>query len=164
MGAYGAAGVLLLTGWSMLQPEAAWAYIAAFVAFEAWLARRIAATGSAAVMPGEPPYGFTPDEAQLVGRYRFYFTYPGLARECACVLAALGLSALVLAPWLTYQQLFVPAAAVGANLLVVARLTLRAAPLTALRRSAARGSAEALRMLHCHDPAWDKIRAGNASR
>ena len=40
MGAYGAASVLLLAGWSMLQSEAAWAYIAAFVAFEAWLARR----------------------------------------------------------------------------------------------------------------------------
>src|SRR3989442_88675 len=110
MGAYASVAVLLLAGWAALNPEPmSWAYLAAVVAFEAWLARRMAALPRSRVPEGEPPYHFSADEAQLVGRYRFYFTYPALARESASVLAAIGLSALVLAFWLLYKQAFVQA-------------------------------------------------------
>ena len=107
MGAAGAAAMLVLAGWAALSPAAmSWVYIGTLIAFELWLARRMAAAGGAPVAAGEPPYHFTAAEAELVGRYRFYFTYPGVARECASVLAALGLTALLLAPWLTYKHAF----------------------------------------------------------
>jgi hypothetical protein len=54
----------------------------------------MAALPRAQVPQGEPPYHFSEDEAQLVARYRFYFTYPALARQSASVLAAIGLTAL----------------------------------------------------------------------
>src|SRR5439155_437997 len=82
MAAYASVAVLLLAGWAALNPEPmSWAYIAAVAAFEIWLARRMAALPRSFVHEGEPPYHFSADEAQLVGRYRFYFTYPALARE-----------------------------------------------------------------------------------
>ena len=91
MAAYASVAVLLLAGWAALNPEPmSWAYIAAVAAFEIWLARRMAALPRSFVHEGEPPYHFSADEAQLVGRYRFYFTYPALARESASVLAAIG--------------------------------------------------------------------------
>src|SRR5438046_9958894 len=94
MGAYASVAVLLLAGWAALNPEPmSWAYIAAVAAFEIWLARRMAALPRAAVPQGEPPYHFSADEARLVGRYRFYFTYPALAREPASGLAAIRPSA-----------------------------------------------------------------------
>src|SRR3989442_1024969 len=129
MGAYASVAVLLLAGWAALNPEPmSWAYIAAVAAFEIWLARRMAALPPSAVPEGEPPYHFSADEAQLVGRYRFYFTYPALARESAAVLAAIGLSSLLLAFWLLYKQAFVQAVLGGVNLLAVARLTQPLAP------------------------------------
>jgi len=156
------AAFLVLAGWAALDPgRMAWVYLAAAIAFELWLARRVAAAGAAAVTAGEPPYGFSEEEARLVGRYRFYFTYPAVARDASAVLAALGLSALLLAPWLTYKLAFAQAALIGANLFAVARFTRRVAPLMALRVAANRGEREALRMLELHDPAWEKIRAGN---
>jgi hypothetical protein len=109
----------------------------------------------------EAPYHFSEDEAQLVGRYRFYFTYPALARESASVLAAVGLSALVLAFWLLYKQAFVQAVLAGVNLLAVARFTRLLSPQMALRITASRGDRAALRLLEAHDPAWAKIRAAN---
>ena len=139
----------------------AWVYLAAAIAFEFWLARRIASAGAAPALAGEPPYGFSEEEARLVGRYRFYFTYPGIARDASAILAALGLSALLLAPWLTYQQAFAPAALIGVNLFAVARFTRLVAPLMSLRVAANTGDREALRLLELHDPAWEKIRAGN---
>ena len=45
------------------------------------------------------------------------------------MLAALGLTALVLAPWLTYKQAFLQAIVIGVNLFAVARLTKAVAPL-----------------------------------
>ena len=117
--------------------------------FELWLARRVARASSGAVAPGEPPYHFGDEEAALVQRYRFYFTYPALARDCSSILAAIGLTALGLAPWLTYKRVLLPALLIGVNLFAVARFTKDLAPLMALR------------MLEVHDPAWTKIRAGN---
>src|SRR2546422_9010383 len=109
MGACASVAVLLLAGWAALNPQPmSWAYIAAVAAFEIWLARRMAALPPSPVPQGEPPYHFSADEAQLVGRYRFYFTYPALARESASVLAAIGLSAPGLAFWLLYQQGVLP--------------------------------------------------------
>ena len=96
-------------------------------------------------------------------RYRFYFTYPTVARDCSSVLSAIGLSGLVLGIWLTFKQSFVPAALIGLNLFAVTRFTRVVAPLLALRMAGSRGDRDALLMLEVHDPAWAKIRAANAS-
>ena len=50
-------------------------------AFEAWLFARMRGAGDGPVPVNEPPYLFTPEEAQFVERYRFYFTYPVVAAE-----------------------------------------------------------------------------------
>ena len=155
------AAILVLAGWSFLNAAAAWAYVAAFVIFEFWLLRAMVAVGKGPVATGEAPYRFTADEAELIRRYRFYFTYPARARAASSVLAALGLTALVLAPWLTYKQAFLQAIVIGVNLFAVARLTKSVAPLMVLRIAAAHADREALRLLEAHDPAWSKIRAGN---
>jgi len=139
----------------------AWVYIAVVAIFEVWLARRLAASGNDPVPAGLPPYNFSDDEARLVRRFRFYFTYPLVARDGSSVLAAIGLSALCLAPWLTYKLAFLPAALIGLNILPVARLTRHLAPLLVLRMRASRGDREALDLLSAHDAAWTKIRAGN---
>jgi hypothetical protein len=74
------------------------------------------------------------------------------------VLAALGLTALVLVPWLTYKLELVQALLIGANLFVVARFTKALAPVMALRVRAHQGDRAALRMLELHEPVWVKIR------
>jgi len=141
----------------------AWVFIGVVVAFEFWLARRIKEAGHGAPAIGEPPYHFNAEEAHFIARFRFYFTYPGIAQQCSSVLAALGLSTLVLAPWFTYKLAFLPAAIIGVNLFAVARFTKILAPLMSLRIAAHRGDREALRMLEIHEPLWAKIRAGNAA-
>jgi len=78
------------------------------------------------------------------------------------VLAAVGLSTLLLAPWLTYKQAFLPAAVIGMNLFAVARFTKILSPLLTLRIAGSRGDRAALRMLEIHDPLWAKIGAANA--
>jgi hypothetical protein len=109
----------------------------------------------------EAPYRFTAEEAAFVGRYRFYFAFPAAAREASSVVAALGLTALVLAPWLTFRHALVQAALIGLNVFAVARFTKQLAPLMALRVAASKGDRAALRMLELHDPLWQKIRAAN---
>ncbi|HEY3076894.1 MAG TPA: hypothetical protein VGJ74_17120 [Burkholderiales bacterium] len=162
MGGIASVAILILAGWAALTPQPmAWIYILVVAAFELWLARRIAALANDPVAAGAPPYRFTEDEARLVRRYRFYFTYPVIARDASSVLAAVGLSGLVLALWLTYKQAFLPALIVGANLFAVSRLTRLLAPLMVLRMAASRGDRDALLLLAAHDPAWAKIRAGN---
>jgi len=162
MGVYGALGMLILAGIAFLKPAtASWLYVAAFVAFELWLVRRVGAGGDAPAAVGEPPYHFTAEEAAFIGRYRYYFTWPAKARDAASVLSALGLSALLLAPWLLYKGVLVQAALIGVNLFAVARLTRRVAPLVGLRIAAMRGEREAKRMLDLHEPVWEKIRAAN---
>ncbi len=126
-----------------------------------WLLRRIRELGNEPVPPDVVPYHFSADEARLVQRYRFYFTYPTIARDCSSVVSAIGLSGLVLGLWLTFKQAFVPAALIGLNLFAVTRFTKVVAPLLALRLAASRGDREALVMLEVHAPAWAKIRAGN---
>ena len=154
--------MLLLAGWAALTPQPmSWLYIGVVGAFELWLARRIAEVGHEPVPAGSPPYAFTEDEARLVRRYRFYFTYPLIARDSSSVLAAVGLSSLVLALWLTFRQAFLPAVLIGVNLFAVARFTKVLAPLMALRVAASRGDRDALLMLEVHDPTWAKIRAVN---
>jgi hypothetical protein len=162
MGKYGALGILGIGGLAALNPGLmSWAYIGAFAAFELWLARRMASVRRHPVPEDEAPYHFTREEAGLVGRYRFYFAFPAIAREASSVLAALGLSALMLAPWLTYKHAFVQAALTGLNLFAVARFTKQLAPLMALRIAASKGDRAALRLLELHDPLWAKIRAAN---
>lgn len=158
MGAYGSVVILLLTGWSFLNAGVSWVYIGVVGAFEAWLAQRILSVGRRPVPPNEPPYAFSEEEAQLVGRYRFYFTWPEVARQSSSLLAATGLSALLLAPWLTYKGAFLEAILIGANLFLVAHFTRQLSPVMALRLRAYKGDREALRMLEVHDPAWKKIR------
>ena len=150
-GPYVTLAFLLLAGLSFLLGGLAWIYIAAVLVFELWLARRIAAVGRDPVLPGEPPYHFTPEEAQLVGRYRFHFTFPGVSRQAASVLAAIGLASLVLAPWLTIKHQFVEAVLIGINLFAVARLTRVLSP------------ALPAEVLERHRAAWTKIRAANSS-
>ena len=157
--------MLLFAGWAALSPEPmSWIYIGIVAAFELWLARRVIKVGSGAVAAGDAPYHFSDEEAALVQRYRFYFSYPGLARDCSSILAAIGLTALGLAPWLTYKRVLLPALLICVNLFAVARFTRLLAPLVALRIAASRGDRAALRMLEVHDPAWQKIRAGNKAQ
>ena len=157
--------VLLFAGWAALSPEPmAWIYIGVVAIFELWLARRVTQVSSGTVATLEPPYHFSDEEAALVQRYRFYFTYPALARHSSSILAAIGLTALGLAPWLTYKRVLLPALLIGVNLFAVARFTKVAAPLMALRIAASRGDRAALRALEVHDPTWEKIRAGNRAQ
>jgi hypothetical protein len=99
MGGYGAVLVMLLAGWAALNPAfMPWLYIAVVLTFEAWLLFRIRQVGGRAVPAGEPPYAFDEEEAALVGRYRFYFSYPEICRHASSTLSAIGLTALVLTP------------------------------------------------------------------
>ena len=157
-----AVAMLSLAGLAALYPQPmAWVYVVAFMLFEFWLLRRLNRGGRTPAAIGEPPYHFTEEEAALIGRYRFYFTYPPLARTAASTLAALGLSALVLSPWLVFRQVLVPAFLIAVNLLAVGSLTKRVAPVMALRIAASKGDRAALRMLELHDPLWKKIQAAN---
>ena len=158
MGAYVSIAILFLCGMTFLKSGFSWAYLAALALFEIWLLRRLGAMDKGPVAVNEPPYRFTEEEAALVRTYRFYFTYPLVARGAGSVLAALGLTALVLVPWLSFRLEFIQAILIGANLFVVARFTRELAPLMALRVRASRGDREALRMLELHDPVWKKIR------
>lgn len=159
---YGAVVVLLFTGCVFLSPALmSWAYIAVCVAFEAWLRYRMAALERHPVPADEPPYHFSADEARLVSRHAFYFHSPAVAQACGSVLAALGLTSVLLVLWLTYKQAIVQAVLIGANVFAVARLTKRLAPVHALRQSGSRGDRDALGMLEAHDTAWAKIRAAN---
>jgi len=159
---YASVAMLILAGWAALKPAPmSWVYIAGVLAFEAWLLVRMRSLGRGPVAVGEPPYRFSTEEAQLVGRYRFYFTYPRLAAQAGSVLAAIGLSAMVLALWLTYRQAFVQAAILGLNLFAVGGFTRRVAPVYVLRMAASRGKRDALRTLEVLDPLWAKINAAN---
>ena len=162
---YGAVAILILAGLGAIYPRPmAWTYILAFMAFEFWLLRRMGSVGEGPPPAGEPPYRFDADEAQLIGRYRYYFTFPAIAREAASVLAAIGLSALVLSPWLVYRQELLAAMLVAMNLLAVATLTKRLSPVMVLRIAANKGDRASLRLLEAHDSAWGKIKEGNAGR
>ena len=164
MGRYGAMAVIGLAGLAALYPAPmAWAYVVAFMGFEFWLLLRLNRAERRPIAEGEAPYFFTPEEATLIARYRFYFLFPGLAREAASVLAAIGLSALVLSPWLVFRQEIIPAALIGLNLVPVGTLTKRLSPVMVLRIAASKGDRDALRMLELHDPLWQKIRAANSA-
>jgi len=140
---YATVGVLMLAGWAALNESVAWAYLAAALAFEVWLAARMAALGRHPAAVGDAPYHFSEEEARLVGRYRYYFSETGRARQVASALAAIGLTALLLVPWLAYKAAFVPAALIGFNVVAVAYLTKRLIPMADT------------------SPVWQKIRAGN---
>ena len=162
-GGYGSLGVLVLAGWAALSPQPmSWVYIGVVLTFELWLARRASEAGRGTPAANEPPYHFTVEEAEFVGKYRFYFTYPSIAQQSASVLSAVGLSTLLLVPWLTYKQVYLPAVLIGVNLFAVARFTKTLVPLMTLRIAASRGDRDALRRLEIHDPLWAKIRAGNS--
>jgi hypothetical protein len=162
MGPWLSAAVLVLAGWAALRPAPmAWLYLVAVLAFEAWLFALVRSTGRAPVAAGKAPYLFTEEEARLVERYRFYFAFPGIARHASSVLAAIGLTTLGLAPWLTYKAAFVAAGLAALNVLPVAWLTRRVAPLLTLGAAANRGNREALQMMEAQRTAWEKIRRCN---
>lgn len=159
---FGAAAMLVLAGWAALEPRPmSWVFMAAVAAFELWLAQRMKALDAGPVAVEQPPYRFSAEEAALVARYRFYFTYPASAAQAGSVLAAIGLSSALLALWLTFRSAFAEGALLGANLFAVGWFTRRVAPVYALRIAAARGNREALRMLEVLDPLWAKIRQAN---
>ena len=163
MGAYGSLAILIIAGWAALNPQPmAWVFIGVVMTFELWLARRMSQAGRGAPTPNQAPYHFTDEEAGFIGRYRFYWTYPAIANHSSSALAAIGLSTLLLAPWLTYKQAFLPAAIIGVNLFAVARFTKILSPMLTLRIAASRGDRDSLRMLEIHGPLWAKIRAANA--
>lgn len=163
MGAYASLGILMLAGFAALNPQPmAWVFIGSVMAFELWLARRISQAGRGAPAPNQAPYHFTDEEAGFIGRYRFYWTYPGIANHSSSALAAVGLSTLLLAPWLTYKHAFLPAAIIGMNLFAVARFTKMLSPMLTLRIAASRGDRDSLRMLEIHGPLWAKIRDANS--
>ncbi len=162
MGPWLSVAALVLAGWAALKPAPmAWVYLTAVLAFEAWLFGVMRSVGREPVAAGEAPYLFDEVEARLVGRFRFYFTFPGIARHASSVLAAIGLTTLGLAPWLTYKGALVSAALAALNVVPVAWLTRRVAPLMMLNLQASRGSREALSMLEAHETAWQKIRRCN---
>ncbi len=164
LSSYGAVAMLFIAGLAALFPATMpWLYVVAFMVFEFWLLRRIGAAGSAPVQPGEPPYLFAEAEAELVTRYRYYFMFPAEARAAASVLAALGLTALLLAPWLIFRHVLVPAALIACNLLAVGALTKRISPVMVLRIAASKGDRKALDLLGAHETAWEKIRLANAA-
>jgi hypothetical protein len=161
MGGWVSIAVLLLAGWAALKPAAfAWLYFGGVLAFEAWLLG-IVRSANGTVRANEPPYEFSEAEARVVERYRFYFTFPGIAKHASSVLAAIGLSCLVLSPWLAYKLAYVQAVLAALNLLPVAWLTRRVAPLMTLALAASRGKREALDMLEAQRTAWEKIRRCN---
>jgi hypothetical protein len=162
---FGSVLVLTLAGFAALEPRpVSWVFMAAVAAFQLWLAQRTAALNAVPVAVDEPPYRFSAEEAALVARYRFYFTYPAWAAQAGSVLAAIGLSSAVLALWLTYRQAFIEGALIGLNLFGVGWLTRRMAPVHALRVAASRGNRDALRALELVDPLWAKIRQANHSQ
>ena len=154
--------MLLLAGFAALNPRPmAWLYIAAVAAFELWLLAQTRTLAHVPVAVAQAPYHFTAEEAALVERYRFYFTYPVSASQTASVLSAIGLGSMVLALWLTFRGTPVEGALIGVNLFAVGWFTKRVAPVYALRLAASRGKRDALRALELIDPLWDKIKAGN---
>jgi hypothetical protein len=163
MGGWVSLGILALAGFAALHHASlSWLYVGAVAALEAWLFGIMrSATGAPAA--GEPPYRFTEEEARLVARYPFYFAFPGISKHASSVLAAIGITSLVLGPWLAYRSAYVPAVLAALNLLPVGWLTRRVAPLLALGLAANRGDREALRMIEAHDGAWQKIRQGSQS-
>jgi hypothetical protein len=164
-GAYGSVAMLFLAGLAALYPAPmAWVYVVAFMLFEFWLLRRMKREGNAPAMVGEAPYHFTEEEAVLIGRFRFYFTFPEVSRNAGSTLAAIGISALILAPWLLFRGALVPAMLVAVNLLAVGVLTRRISPVLVLRIAANKGDRAALRMLELHDPLWEKIKAANSAQ
>lgn len=159
---YGSVVMLVFAGWAALTPEPmAWVFIGLVAAFDLWLYARMRAVARDPVPVNQPPYLFTPEEAEFVTRYRFYFTYPAVAAEAGSVLAAIGLAGMVLALWLTFRGHPVPGALIGLNLFAVGWFTKRVAPVYALRIAASRGKRDALRLLEILDPLWTKIREAN---
>lgn len=162
---FAAVAMLFLGGLAALEPAPmSWVFMAAVAAFELWLLVRMRTLERGRVPVGEAPYRFTAEEARLVERYRFYFTYPAAAAQAGSVLAAIGLASMLLALWLPFRQALMQGALIGANLFLAGWLTKRLAPLFALRIAASRGDREALRMLEIVDPLWAKIRAANQAQ
>lgn len=137
----------------------AWLFAAGELVFLAWLGLQLRRTDGATLVAAaaEP---LEPDESEIVQRYAFYFAQPSRARECASMLAALGLASLLLVPWLTYKTQWIPAIVIGALLFRVARLTRLLSPGYSLRLAASKGDREALRLLSAHDRASRKIARG----
>ena len=162
MGGWVSLAVFVLAGFAALHPAPiAWLYVGAVAVLEGWLFGIMRSATGGRVAAGEPPYRFTEDEARLVGRYPFYFAFPGIAKHASSVLAAIGITSLVLGPWLAYRSSYVPALLAALNLLPVGWLTRRVAPLMTLGMAANRGEREALRMIEAHGTAWEKIRRCN---
>ena len=153
----GTLGVIALAAIAFFYPaRGAWLFAAAEFAFLAWLARRMRKTDAAA-LTAKAREPLERDEADIVHRYPFYFARPELARECASMVAALGLASLVLVPWLTYKLQWAQAIVIGIFLFPIGRLTRALSPHLSLRTAANKGDREALRLLGAHDGARRKL-------
>jgi hypothetical protein len=146
-----------LGAWALFSPaRGAWAFVGAELVFLAWLAIQVrGADGDALVAAAKEP--LDDDEAELVRRYGFYFARYPVARECASMLAVLGLASLLLVPWLIYKLQWLQALGIAAGILGVAAFTRELAPALALRLGASKGDRNALRLLAAHDGAARKL-------
>ena len=161
----GAVAVISFAVWSAIDPPfASWVYVICFVFIaQAGFMIKTANVPADPVPVDQPPYRFDRDEAELVGRYRYYFTYPVSAQEIASTLAAMGMVALALSPWLAFKEQWAQAILIGLHVVFIGQLTRKLAPLYALRIAAHKGDPEAVRLHNAHDKAWSKIRAAHDS-
>jgi hypothetical protein len=157
----GAVAVISIALWSAIDPSfASWVYVACFVLIaQAGFMIKVANVPQDPVATGEPPYRFDREEAEVVQRYRYYFTYPESAGEIGSTLAAMGFVALMLSPWLAYKGEWIQAVLIGAHVILIGPLTRKLAPVYTLRVAAHKGDALAARLHDAHDRAWAKIRA-----
>jgi len=157
----GAVIVVSLGVWSSVDPAfASWVYVVLVVFLaQAGFAIKILAVAGEPVAVNEPPYHFDRDEAQVIERFRYYFTNPVSAQEIASALSAMGLVALLLSPWLVYKQQLVQAALIGLQVFLIGPMTKKLSPVYTLRLAAHKGDDEAVRLARSYDSAWGKIRA-----
>lgn len=156
----GAAVVVSLATWSAADPAfASWVYVVLIVVLaQLGFYVKISAAPRDPVPVGEPPYEFSAEEARVVERFRYYFTNPVSAREIASTLSAMGITALLLSPWLVYKQQLIQAILVGLSVLTAGPMTKILSPVYTLRLAAHKGDAEDLRIAKAFDTAWEKIR------
>lgn len=151
-----------LAAWALFSPaRGAWAFLGAELVFLAWLTAQVRSIDRDGLLATarEP---LDADEAEVVRRYGFYFARYPVARECAPLLALVGLASLLIVPWLIYKLQWLQAAGIGAGLFGVAALTKQIAPLLALRLRASKGDRDALRLLAAHDGAARKLAPASA--
>lgn len=157
----GAAAVIGLGILSFYHPEVgSWIYIVLFVVlFQGALLGYMNAAGRKPLPAGEAPYNFSAQEADFVRRHRFAFKYPTAAQAVSSMLAAMGLTALVLSPWLAYKLEWTQAMLIGLDIFLIGHITRRLNPKYTLVLAAHGGNERAARDIETFNGAWRKILA-----